>query len=354
MTVGALRERHVELLRQHRVADGLVRGRRKLDRGDRYYTWSQVAAEPSPARLHRLSALRLRPDAYSVAELCASQELLDAQSAELVDFAELAGRAVRTPFFAGVFPTGSMNALCRPMPGAGVLVLVDTGLLHLVPDVLKIMIVSRSAFGQEPLLEPSVAAPALAEVFNAHLFGNGAAGARVLPELAGQRRDLLRLMSRRAVQFVVAHEMAHVHAGHLLASWRQTDPNTPVGALDTQAVGWPREYEADQVAAGIMLASLAEVSPWERDTIEPYLVGSVLLVLALHEVVAVLAEATGRSLPFAGSHPPPLLRIQSLVGHLAAHLRTSESIAVAADVATWLDDRVPGVLEWFRMVDVEA
>jgi hypothetical protein len=354
MTVGALRDRHVELLRQHRVVDSLKAGRGGLDRTDRYYTWSQVAAESVPARLHRLATLRLRPDPYRGAELHASQQVLDAQAPELFDLAETAGWPVRTPFFAGVFPTGSMNALCRPMPGTGVLVLVDSGLLHLVPDVLKIMIVSRSAFGDSPLLEPSFAASALAEVFNAHLFGNGAAGARALPELAGQRLDLLRLMARRATQFVVAHEMAHVQAGHLLTSWRQTDPNTPVGALDMQAVGWPREYEADRVAATIMLASLTDLSPWERDTVEPYLVGAVLLVLALHEVVAVLAEATDRVLPFTGSHPPPLLRIQSVVEHLAEHLRTPESIAVAADLATWLDDRIPGVLEWFRMVDVEA
>ncbi|MCS7479576.1 hypothetical protein ACFFQW_19415 [Umezawaea endophytica] len=354
MTVAALRDRHVELLRQHRVADGLVVGRGRLGRGDRYHTWSQVAAEPVPARLHRLGAVRLRPEAYSVAELRASQDVLDEQSGELFELAEMAGRAVRTPFFAGVFPTGSMNGLCRPMPGTGVLVLVDSGLLHLVPDVLKIMIVSRSSFGEAPLLEPPFAAPALAEVFNAHLFGNGAVGARALPDLAGQHLDLLRLMVRRATQFVVAHEMAHVHAGHLLASWRQTDANTPVGALDMQAVGWPREYEADRLAAGIMLSSLVGVSPWERDAVEPYLVGAVLLVLALHEVVAVLAEATGLVVPFAGCHPPPLLRIQSLVEYLAEHLRTSESIAVAADLATWLDDRVPGVLEWLRMVDSQA
>jgi hypothetical protein len=354
MTLGALRERHVELLRQHRVVDSLTPGRGRIDGTDRYYTWSQVAAESVPARLHRLTTLRLRPDPYRGQELHALQQVLDGQSAELFGLAESAGWAVRTPFHAGVFPTGSLNGLCRPMPGTGVLVLVDSGLLHLVPDVLKIMIVSRSSFGEDPLLEPACAASALAEVFNAHLFGNGAVGARPLPDLAGQRRDLLRLMSRRATQFVVAHELAHVHAGHLLTSWRLTDPNTPVGALDMQAVGWPREYEADRMAARIMLASLTDLSPWDRDTVEPYLVGALLFVLALHEVVAVLAEAAGCVLPFAGSHPPPLLRIQSMVEHLAEHLRTPESIAVAADLATWLDERIPGVLEWFRLVDVQA
>ncbi len=354
MTVGALRDRHVELLRQHRVADGLDAGRRLLDGTDRYHTWSQVAAESVPARLRRLATLRARPDPYRGAVLRASQQVLDEQSAELFGLAKTAGCVVRTPLFAGVFPTGSLNGLCRPMPGTGVLVLVDSGLLHLVPDVLKIMIASRSAFGESPLLEPSRAASALAEVFNAHLFGNGAAPARPLPDLAGRRLDVLRLMIRRATQFVVAHEIAHVQAGHLLASRQQTDPNTPVGALDMQAVGWPREYEADRVAVRIMLASLVHLSPWERDTVEPYLVGAVLLVLALHEVVAVLAEATDRVLPFAGSHPPPLLRIQSVVEHLAGHLRTPESIAVAADLATWLDERIPGVLEWFRLVDVRG
>ncbi|WNV86501.1 M48 family metalloprotease [Umezawaea sp. Da 62-37] len=353
MTVGVLRDRHVELLRQHRVADGLPAGCvRPLRAAERYHTWSQVAAEPALTRLNRLSTVRLRPDPYTGADLGASQWVLDAQAPELFGLAEVAGWAVRTPFYAGVFPTGSMNALCRPMPGTGVLVLVDSGVLHLVPDVLKIMIVSRPAFGDAPLLDPDQAASALAEVFNAHLFGNGAAAARPLPDLSGQRLDLLRLMTRRATQFVVAHEMAHVLAGHLIVSWRQTDPNTPVGALDMQAVGWPREYEADRMAARIMLASLDGLSPWERDTVEPYLVGAVLLVLALHEVVAVLADAAGRVLPFTGSHPPPLLRIRAMVDHLAEHLRAPESIAVAADLATWLDERVPAVLEWLTMVDV--
>jgi hypothetical protein len=326
----------------------------RLDGTDRYYTWSQVAAEALPTRLHRLSTVRHRPEAYSGADLTALQRLLDAQSAEVLDLAEQVGWPVRTPFLAGVFPTGCMNALSRPVPGSGVLVLVNSGLLHLVPDVLKIMIVARPAFGESPLLEPAHAAAALAEVFNAYVFGNGAVVARPLPELSGQRLDLQRLMSRRATQFVVAHELAHVIAGHLMMSWRQTDPHTPVGALDTQAVGWPREYEADRMAARIMLGSLDGLSPWDRDTVEPYLVGAILLVLALHEVVAILAEASRRPVPFEGSHPPALLRIQSMVENLAEYLRTPESTAVAADLATWLDDRIPAVLDWFRLVDAQG
>jgi hypothetical protein len=353
MTTASLRDRHIELLRQHRVVDGLDLGHVPLDGSDRYYTWSQVAAEPVLTRLDRLSGVRRQPDPYSDADLTALQHLLDVQSVEVLGLAEQVGWPMRTSFLAGVFPTGSMNALSRPVPGSGVLVLVDSGLLHLVPDVFKIMIVARPAFGESPLLEPADASSVLAEAFNAYLFGNGAAGVRPLPELSGQRLDLQRLMSRRAIQFVVAHEVAHVIAGHLMMSWRQTDPHTPVGALDTQAVGWPWEYQADWMGARIMLGALDGLSPWERGTVEPYLVGAVLLTLALQEVVAVLASVSRRPVPFAGSHPPPLLRIQSMADHLAEHLGTPESTAVAADLATWLDERIPSVVDWFRLVDAQ-
>lgn len=351
MTVEALRARHIQLLRQSRVADTLDGGARQLDGTDRYYTWSQVGAESVAARLDRLATVRLRPDAYSTAHLHALQNVLDDQLPELFGYSAELGWSVTTPFVTGVFPTGTLHALSRPVPGSGVLVLVDSGLLDLIPDVLRIMSVARPMFGEAPLLDAQQTCSALAEVFNAYLFGNGAVVARPLPQLFGQRLELVEHMSRRATQFVVAHEMGHVLAGHLVTSWRLTDPNTPVGALDMQAVGWQNEYEADLIGAKIMLVGLEGLTAWELGIFEPYLVGALLLLLSLHEVVDLLARAAGRVVPFAGSHPPPLQRIQTLVDNLSEHLRTPRVLDLAADMATWLEEQLGGVVEWFRAVD---
>ncbi|MEV0679208.1 hypothetical protein AB0I60_22070 [Actinosynnema sp. NPDC050436] len=357
MTVEELRARHGELLRDRRVVDHLDPARAPAGRAagghpaGRYHTWTQVACEPVRTRLVRLADVRDRPAAYRRDHLHDLQRTLDALQPEVLHLARAAGWAVATPVLAGVFPTGTLDGLSVPVPGRGVLVLVNSGLLDLVAAVLKIMTCALPNYGTPPLLTSEQASYALAEAVNAYLYGNGAVEARPLPELSGQRPALVGLMLRRATQFVIAHEVGHVLAGHLVGARRWTDPHTPVGALDAQSVGWSREHEADRIAAMIMLRSLDGLAPRELDVHEPCLVGAVLLVLFLHEVVDRLAEERGLVVPFAGSHPPPVRRIQSLVEHLADQARTPRALDLAADVATWLEDQLGGVREWFRLAD---
>ncbi|CCH31470.1 hypothetical protein ABZ816_04225 [Actinosynnema sp. NPDC047251] len=352
MTVEELRTRHVELLRDRRVVDHLDPVRKGAEHAaHRYHTWTQVAGEPVRTRLERLADVRDRPAAYRRAHLHTLQRTLDALQPEVLHLARAAGWTVTTPVLAGVFPTGTLDGLCVPVPGRGVLVLVNSGLPDLVGAVLKIMTGALPNYGTPPLLSSEQASYALAEAINAYLYGNGAVEAQPLPELSGQRLALVGLMLRRATQFVVAHEIGHVLAGHLVNARRWTDPNTPVGALDAQSVGWPREHEADRIAAMIMLHTLDDLAPRELDVHEPCLVAAVLLVLFLHEVVDRLADERGLVVPFAGTHPPPVRRIQSVVEHLAERVRTPRALDLAADVATWLEDQLAGVREWFRLAD---
>ncbi|WP_158841536.1 M48 family metalloprotease [Saccharothrix deserti] len=351
MTVEELRNRHVELLRDRRVVDRLDPRAHPADTAARYHTWTQVAAEPVPGRLARLVDVRVRPAAYRPGHLHDQQRTLDALQPEVLHLARAAGRPVDTPVFAGVFPTGTLDALSVPVPGRGILVLVNTSLLDLLGAVLKIMTVALPNYGTPPLLTSEQASYALAEAVNAHLYGNGAVEARRLPELSGQRLALVALMARRATQFVLAHEVGHVLAGHLVHARRITDPDTPVGALDAQSVGWPREHDADRLAATIMLHTLDDLGPRELDAHEPCLVGALLLVLFLHEVTDRLTDELGLTVPFAGNHPPPVRRIQTLVEHLTERVRTPRALDLAADVASWLEDQLTGVREWFRRVD---
>ncbi|ONI86760.1 hypothetical protein ALI22I_24445 [Saccharothrix sp. ALI-22-I] len=353
MTVEELRNRHVQLLRDRRVVDHLDHRDHRdgvADTAARYHTWTQVAADPLPGRLARLVDVRVRPAAYQPEHLHDRQRTLDALQPEVLHLARTAGHPVDTPVFAGVFPTGTLDALSVPVPGRGVLVLVNTSLLDLLGAVLKIMTGALPNYGT-PLLTSEQASYALAEAVNAHFYGNGAVQARPLPELSGQRLALVGLMARRATQFVLAHEVGHVLAGHLVHAQRRTDPHTPVGALDAQSVGWPREHDADRLAATIMLHTLDDLGPRELDAHEPCLVGAVLLVLFLHEVTDRLADELGLAVPFAGNHPPPVRRIQTLVEHLAGRVRTPRALDLAADVATWLEDQLGGVREWFRRID---
>ncbi|MEU5694543.1 hypothetical protein [Actinosynnema sp. NPDC020468] len=349
MTVEDLRSRHVELLRDRRVVDALTPSTHPNT--TRYHTWTQVAAESREARLARLAEVRARPAPYRHGHLHDLQRTLDALQPEVLHLARSAGWTTGTPTLAAVFPTGALDGICVPVPGRGVLVLVNSGFLDLLAGVLKIMTCALPNYGTPPLLSSEQASYALAEAFNAYLYGNGAVEPRVLPELSGQRSALVGLMVRRATQFVVAHEMGHVMAGHLVHSRRWTDPTTPVGALDAQSVGWPREHEADRIAATIMLHSLDDLGPRQLDVHEPCLVGALLLVLFLHEVTDRLAEELGLAVPFAGSHPPPVRRIQALVEHLTVRVRTPRALDLAADVATWLEDQLTHVRDWFDQVD---
>jgi hypothetical protein len=351
MTVEELRERHVRLLRDRRVADHLDPPARHADTAERYHTWTQVAAEPLPDLLARLVDVRVRPAAYRHAHLWELQRTLDALQPEVPHLARAAGWDSSTPVLAGVFPTGTLDALSVPVPGRGVLVLVNTSLLDLLGAVLKTMTGALPNYGTPPLLTSEQASYALAEAVNAHLYGNGAVQARRLPELSGQRAALVSLMARRATQFVLAHEAGHVLAGHLPHSRRLTDPGTPVGPLDARSVGWPREHEADRIAAVMMLRTLDGLGRRELEAYEPCLVAAVLLVLFLHEVTDRLADELGLTVPFAGNHPPPVRRIQTLVEHLAGHVRTPRALDLAGDVATWLEGRLADVREWFRLVD---
>lgn len=351
MTVEELRNRHVQLLRDRRVADHLDAPARTDPAVDRYHTWTQVAAEPPGDRLARLARVRVRRPPYRAGHLHEQQRTLDAVQPEVLHLARASGREPGVPVLAGVFPTGTLDGISVPVPGSGVLVLVDTSLLDLLDAVLKIMTGALPNYGAPPLLDADQASYALAEALNAHLYGRGAVRARRLPELSGQRAALVSLMARRATQFVLSHEVAHVLAGHLPHARRRTEPATPVGALDAQSFGWAREHEADRVAALIMLHSLDDLPPRVLEAHEPCLVGAVLLVLFLHEVTDRLADELGLAVPFAGNHPPPVRRIQTLVEHLAGRVRTPRALDLAGDVATWLESQLGGVRDWFRLVD---
>ncbi|WP_033429382.1 hypothetical protein [Saccharothrix syringae] len=351
MTVEELRARHLRLLRDRRVVDRLEPPAHRDPAPERYHTWTQVAAEPPPARLARLVDARVRPGPYRPAHLHDQQRTLDALQPEVLHLAHAAGHPPDTPVLAGVFPTGTLDGLSVPLPGLGVLVLVNTAVLDLLDGVLKIMTGALPNYGTPPLLTDEQATYALAEAVNAYLYGNGAASVRRLPELSGQRLALVGLMVRRATQFVLAHEVAHVLAGHLPHAGTRTDPGTPVGPLEAQVVGWPREHEADRLAAAMLLHTLDELGPRELDVHEPCLVGALLLVLFLHEVTDRLAAELGLTVPFADLHPPPVRRIQSLVEHLAGRVRTPRALDLAADVATWLEDQLTGVRHWLRLVD---
>ncbi|MEU4746742.1 hypothetical protein AB0G02_40680, partial [Actinosynnema sp. NPDC023658] len=321
------------------------------DTAGRYHTWTRVAADPAPGRLSRLVDARRHTAAYLPSHLHEQQRTLDALQPEVLHLARAAGHDTTTPVLAGVFPTGTLDALSVPVPGRGVLVLVDTSLLDLLDAVLKTMTGALPTYGSPPLLTPDQTSYVLAEAFNAHLYGNGAGRAWRLPELSGQRAALVSLMARRATQFVLAHEVSHLLAGHLRHARRRIDAGTPVGALVARSVGWPREHEADRLAASIMLHTLDGLGARELEAYEPCLVGAVLLVLFLHEVTDRLADELGLTVPFAGNHPPPVRRIQTLVEHLAAQVRTPRALDLAADVATWLEEQLDGVREWFRLAD---
>ncbi|ACU37417.1 hypothetical protein [Actinosynnema mirum] len=345
MTVDRLKERHQELLRNRRVVDHLDPLPRPVRPDGRYHTWATVGGERREVLLGRLVEVRLRPPAYRQERLRDWQTALEAALPPVLRLSWAAGLPVTTPLHPAVFPTGALDGLCHPVPGGGALLLVDSGLLDLLRGVVKIM-VAAGPEGGEPLLAGERVGYALAEAFNAHLHGNGAARPRPLPELSGTRAAVAGELWRHALGFLLAHEVAHVLRGDLVSGVRWTEARTPVGVLDARSVGWAGEHDADRLAASVLLRDADRAAPRERDERERLLVVGLLLPLFLQEAVHALAERTGAPVPFAGCHPPAATRVGVLVEHLARRVRAPGAVERAARASAWLEEAVDGAPPW--------
>jgi hypothetical protein len=285
-------------------------------------------------------------------------QIIQGVSAEVKSDFEKTGLPIRTATYAGAYPTGSFNAQAVIVQ-EGVLVLVNTGLHSFILEVLVIMMHSAifknfetdtvSAKGQlaRPLSRAELVL-ALAELVVAYTAANSAwlGNCRQLPRPGGVRTILLAMVARWCEKFVLAHEYAHVVAGHLSASQTVKVP-TPAGEVEFAAKSRIEEFQADQIALGVILKS----PEFDRsDPITPRIAtAGVLLSFALAELIERTATSVQRLYGFTSmsDHPPTSDRREVLTNEII-RLEGPGIVDMGTGFASWLrsaSDEVVALLD---------
>lgn len=321
-----------------RAAEAVIR-RLQNQRG--YADWSDVGTEPTADYLHRLATAGARSGPYVGEGLPNLLEIVRDQTDELRGWLKPAGFQLPSEIFTGVLPTGEFNARASPVPGVGVLILVNVGLMDLIFTVLKVNLAAASFPDEPPLITPDQATKVLAEAFDAYLYAESSLLAWALPKLPDRREEYLGYLLRRAEQLVIAHEMAHVSLGHVSTTPGIASPS------HTQAM----ELDADTWAAKLMPVSWESPVPGGRHDEATYLALGSLCFLILAMTIEHLQEELGLEQPDATTHPGTGARAAQFAKTLQAVLPGRDPLRRATQFERWLNAYLADVLEIVRGVN---
>jgi hypothetical protein len=308
-----------------------------------YHDWQSVGTEPRADFMMRLATVKQRSLPYLGDGLPSFQKVLDSQMAEIRYWLEHQGKALPCAVFAGLYPTGQLNARAVPVAGAGVLLLVNVGLMDMIFMLLKTNL-AMPARGDDrpPLLTRERAEMVVAEIFNAYVYGEGSLGAWYLPRLPAEREQPLGFVLRRAEQFVLCHEIAHVALGHV----------SPDGAAKRHVLGdYSPQQEADADRFAIELLSTAHADHPQRDKIGSYLAGAVMVFFTIANVAQALQQALNMPQAKAESHPALPVRSQNAADQLRSAFPLDNLLGRAATFDNWLRRSMPKAIEWIVLVN---
>jgi len=153
--------------------------------------------------------------------------------------------------FVGEFPTGRINAEAVRVDG-GYLVLVDSGALVVIQQVAEFLVDGDPDHPDDREANRGTV-DGIVDVLDAYLeHGDPFFGPR---PLTGGLQSLLKLHLREATQrFIVAHEYAHILAGHFNQNQGAVEPvETRAGVTDTLRKEWAQELEADTIGYKLLL-----------------------------------------------------------------------------------------------------
>jgi hypothetical protein len=313
---------------------------RQLESERGYDSFEGVGTEPVADYLYRLGTIRRRRGPYLAEHLRSLQAVIDDQWVELGRW--LRPEAGERPWsvMPGIFPTGELNARVHPVPGEGGLVLVNSGLMDLFFAVLKINMASAGFKGAPPLLNEGQTAMVLADAINAYLFGGGAFEAQPLPPLPPERVPIVGFLLRRAEQFVVAHELGHLAAGHV-------DPRT-AAAYHADP---DNELAADAFAVSLLARSVADEPAGRRHDVVRYLAGGVSLFFHVALVTEIAWEALGRAGTSGDSHPPTRARRDAAFTRMEELWELHRPLELPIALGLWFERALPSTIDWLRRVD---
>jgi hypothetical protein len=253
------------------------------------------------------------------------QLIIDGFANEVVRAIELQGRYLRTPVYAGEYPTGAMNACITKSPsGIGWLILVNTGLMLSLWQAVKVHALAMNFVEDDghvkvlPARQPGWTCEqisrALAEIAFAYFTGDVTQATRY-STLAGRRLVMLERYVSCAERFIIAHEFAHLIAGHLQeaapAVWR-----TPKGNLPVVNPLQEREFEADEIGLSLTFALPKEIAS-NKDRLFNEMSGRIagpVFYFQLSELFNTIGVKVFRQRdPSVSTHPSPTERGRRLI-----------------------------------------
>jgi hypothetical protein len=224
---------------------------------------------------------------------------------------------LRDDVFVGELPTGSVESQTVKVDG-GFLILVNSGMFALLKQVVNFLWhqdVDRATDG-------------IAEVLATYVeYGDPFYGPR--PLSGGLRAAFIASMSHAALKFVIAHEYAHILAGHF------AEPEAPSANLETSAgpsdmmrKNYAQEFEADDIGYKLTL-EVSEFEDFDLTAIDAAnagdatamieggqrkcLIAAPFVSLAIDAVLVKFFDISGRADQASrDSHPHPIVRLKRL------------------------------------------
>jgi IrrE N-terminal-like domain len=304
-----------------------------------YPSWSHVGRDARNVLLHRIATMASRPRAFAGINADRYQRTLDEKEAQIEALIERSGRAV-PPAYVGLFPTGSHNAEATGVEG-GTLILVNSGLMNLLYRVAKISVASATYASEPALIDDVQTAMALTETLAAHTVGGSSFLARDLPMLDRRRLEIASKLTTLAEVFVIAHEYAHILAGHLDDPGRESTGIGPGAQLMVYRQSQSEEYEADRLALDIIGPGLLMPDSPRGEAVA---LSAVLMFFFVDLMVWKFLALTGHRRPAPTTHPHSEDRYERARRQLAWIATSRIAFDHAEALALWFRAREPQVI----------
>jgi hypothetical protein len=324
-----------------RAAKELIRYMQNMRK---YSSWQSVGTEPPANFMARLANVKTESRPYLGDQLPHAQGALDNQMIEVRGWLEQQGIKLPCELFAGLYPTGDLNARVVLVQKTGILLLMNVGLMDLIFMLLKTARALAPAKNKAPLLTEEQAVRVLADVFNAYLYGEGSLGAWALPRLPEELERPLDFVLQRAEQFVLAHEIGHVVLGHI--SIDGAGKQHRVGDYTPQ-----EEYDADTFAVDLMLN--AHKRDPQSKARSQHFVGAISIFFVIGEVIQILQKELKLSSSHIESHPALRDRGNRIAARLQKELGEVPNVLNSAETfAAWLYTSTLPACEWLLNVNL--
>jgi hypothetical protein len=225
----------------------------------------------------------------------------------------------------GLVPVRTVNASTLIGPSGDLVVTMNTGLLGIVSFLheLNAEVINQS----DPLTHPDLLVRRYRFIVDYYNAGGALEYPRDLSPLSPLWIHRVYQWSLATELFVVAHELAHVHLGHVNANSTQNvnlARGTNVAALVVSKPDAQQEFDADALAWRWVVEHYQAVEL--IDDLPPEVFGRAALE---HFLLLVLIDRNGRSPEIPDTHPKPMKRLRRLIDQAPEHthlLRTVGSV----------------------------